>query len=75
MTDKFERRNCNGCRREDYCIVLSSMIDYIKVGICPCSVCIIKVVCEHPCEEYGIFYRDLWEVYMTAFKEKERDNL
>ena len=79
MTDKFERRNCSGCRREGYCIVLSSIIDYIKIGKCPCGTCLVKVVCEHPCEDYAPFNREVWEVYMTAFEEmieeKERDNL
>jgi hypothetical protein len=73
VTNEFKKDDCIGCYREDRCMALNFMINYQKIGTCPCSMCIIKVVCvNNPCEDYGTFYRDVWEVYMKKFK-KQRD--
>ena len=75
MTDKFKKCDCKGCYREYHCMVLHFMINYQKVGICPCSACLVKVVCKHnPCEDFGAFYREVWEVYMIAFDKQKKDS-
>jgi len=73
MLNEFKKDDCIGCFREEYCITLHHIIYYRNIEMCPCSICIIKVVCvNNPCEKYNIFYRKVWEFYMKTFK-KQRD--
>ncbi len=54
---------CSGCYiyMEDLsCDITSIFIDKLTDSdMCPCSICLVKVVCEGTCEDYLIFYRDL----------------
>lgn len=53
--DTNEREECRGCcmQEQHSTSFLQGLIT--SDGICPCSICIIKVVCEEACEEYERF--------------------
>ncbi len=71
----FVKRNCDGCCRKESCLVLHPIINYRKIRACPCGMCLVKAVCKNnPCKDYGTFYREVWEIYMIAFKEQREYN-
>lgn len=58
-----ERKHCNGCstykvkindRHNDKTLLCGYSYDNID-GICPCTNCIIKVMCEHMCTAFITF--------------------
>ncbi len=55
--------NCTGCFMEDIsCDIRTVFIDkLIDSDICPCSICIVKVMCDTTCRDYLKFYGDLSE--------------
>ena len=50
-----KREECKGCcmQNQHSAPFLQGLIDFNSV--CPCSICIIKVMCEESCEEYETF--------------------
>lgn len=49
------KRTCEGCCMQEQHST-SFLIGFVDFdGMCPCSICIIKVVCRKACEEYGKF--------------------
>lgn len=62
---------CKGCRTYNICSKnISEHLDQHKIyiylcnasspfiegrGICPCSDCVVKMICENPCEKYKAF--------------------
>jgi hypothetical protein len=60
MKERINMRNadsikliaCKGCSVSDQC----PLIGQNEINqICPCTDCIIKVMCKNQCEEYNIF--------------------
>jgi hypothetical protein len=42
------------------CDVIVLYLDRLTAyDVCPCSICIVKVMCSGVCEDYRIFYRDI----------------
>ena len=52
MIDK--PKECNGCYTHDICRSSNTQTEQYEAYIkCPCIKCLIKGVCDRPCEEYG----------------------
>ncbi len=45
--ENLKECGCKGCDAAQFCKVNDS-----KAKICPCRICIIKMICEDPCEDY-----------------------
>jgi hypothetical protein len=60
VTNKF-KENCSGCLPENNpCGVLLRFQDILTAyDVCPCSTCIVKVMCGRTCDAYDVFYRDM----------------
>ena len=57
MKNQKLKDNCNGCYCEDNdCDIIDKLTDF---DICPCGICIIKVMCNDACEDYNTFYQHL----------------
>jgi len=58
-------KNCKGCHSDRK--VCKFMSTHSKgehdLNKCPCMMCLIKVVCTTPCEEYSTFSRVITENY------------
>ena len=48
---------CNGCQEKENCGVHRD-----RAYLCPCTLCLIKVMCDAPCRDYERVYDsiDLW---------------
>lgn len=44
---------CEGCIEGKDVQCQFQMYGSVAMDECPCAVCILKMVCETPCEEYG----------------------
>ena len=53
--------NCNGCRvKIKGCAIITRYMDRLTdYDICPCGICLVKVVCYIACDEYSEFYNDV----------------
>jgi len=47
--------SCDGCRSELCDVLFEDLHNEVKKG-CPCSNCIVKVVCQIPCENMKIYF-------------------
>ncbi len=50
-------KGCEGCNSIDGCYetrVIDQYTDYYdeRMNECPCGICLIKMVCDEPCEPY-----------------------
>jgi len=50
------RYNCTGCHIRNQCHKLNRHRVY-KADICPCRICLVKGICNTPCEDYRILWR------------------
>lgn len=51
--------NCSGCiDYEEYVDGYEDCMMYNENGSCPCTNCIVKVVCEDPCDKLRAFVAD-----------------
>ena len=57
--------NCKGCHSDvEACKFISvHSKDKHDLDKCPCMMCLVKVVCTTPCEEYSMFSRVITENY------------
>lgn len=51
---------CDGCFSYVYSvsrgkILYCSFKEYNEEGQCPCTTCVVKVMCEHACNDYHVF--------------------
>ena len=63
-------KECKGCAVEAKCYENYSMDLFhtyytIRIGICPCKKCLVKMVCSNPCEEYS----SLWKIQGQSYKD------
>lgn len=52
MTNKHD---CNGCLSDGRACEFLSEYDGYDINECPCRICLIKGVCNDPCEDYEKF--------------------
>lgn len=60
MANELNKNNCEGCydRYTNRCTFSdSSRFQYEKTNVCPCSICLVKVICVKSCEEYNTFWK------------------
>jgi len=48
-----EYQNCNGCGTE------CEMIEFNKDRSCPCTQCLVKIMCENICEGWEKWYEHI----------------
>lgn len=53
--ENFEEYNCGGCYSRDKNPTCHDMQSY-KIGICPCTICIVKPICKISCEEHTKYW-------------------
>ena len=55
---------CEGCRSKSFCRFLEACYKTIEnkrdIDKCPCSICLVKVVCNEQCEEFRAFYHETY---------------
>ena len=53
--------NCNGCHTKiQGCGIITKYVDRLtEFDVCPCGICLVKVVCYDACTEYSEFYHDI----------------
>ena len=61
MTDK--RKQCEGCRSRRFCAYLPFIRGSKPRVICPCSLCVVKVMCNGICEEFQDYKNEYGEGY------------
>lgn len=75
-------KQCKGCRSYSQMVEKPSCsirrIPYIPEGlVCPCSICLVKGMCNKPCEEFIKFVERLKEIETelckTLFKGENND--
>jgi hypothetical protein len=55
--------HCEGCLSHIYFlekgeVIYCTLKEYNDEGQCPCSRCIVKMICEHACNDYHAFRND-----------------
>ena len=66
-------KECEGCATYDQCLINKDPNPFII--LCPCRRCIVKMVCNHSCEEYDINNDSFLEVkWSKRNQEKEKLN-
>ena len=61
MTDSDNRRyrlkNCRGCRSKERCSFLVYYYEFeFNKYVCPCTTCLVKIMCSQMCEERDKLY-------------------
>lgn len=59
------KENCKGCHSDRGVCKFISVHSKSKHNLnkCPCMMCLIKVVCDTPCEEFSMFSQVITENY------------
>jgi len=82
MTTNYKistKDNCKGCASINivgegciYSINNYKIKGYIipKIGLCPCRICIVKMVCLSSCEDYAEFRNSVYKTYCREIGDK-----
>jgi len=62
-------KNCEGCASK--CDINLRVFNNKENRICPCTNCLIKMVCEDSCKEYYLFHQYAYE----QMKKQKRFNI
>jgi hypothetical protein len=52
---------CDGCYVKNTCVTEGR-----DISGCPCLICLIKMVCDNPCEEFETFHDYMWESHADS---------
>lgn len=74
---KHELSYCHGCRSEKGC--KSSISSYVGLSefnvLCPCSKCLIKSMCDVPCDKFRKFSNNIRSMLSYERSRRERRRL
>ncbi len=53
------KNHCEGCSHYRAYRNKASCVDYNKDGSCPCTICIVKLMCNNTCDNWETWYDSL----------------
>jgi len=56
-----EIKGCKGCRSEVNCRKHTDIISRVDIAKCSCVTCLVKGVCNDPCENFKDFFKNYYE--------------
>lgn len=71
ISDKKSINYCEGCGNENYCDYKSLNRILGPDGLCPCTDCIIKMMCEKECDDYKYWLNPINIRFRKKMKRKE----
>jgi hypothetical protein len=54
-------KHCKGCRSEVNCKKYTDIMKKIDIDKCACATCLIKVVCNDPCDDFINLFKKYYE--------------
>jgi hypothetical protein len=62
---------CRGCKDVEACTI--ALKGSVAINECPCGKCLVKGVCERPCEAMNEYYRAVNMAHTKAMVRKIKD--
>ena len=44
---------CNGCQKRRFRLIRCAFHDHNQIEMCPCTICLVKMMCNDVCEDRG----------------------
>lgn len=74
MSHDIKEKMCKGCRsynaNHEPCCSISSIPYIPEDRMCPCSTCLIKVICYKPCHDFTVYSGKFIEIIRGKWNEK-----
>jgi len=70
MTNKTQKE-CDGCSISRYCPLEPYFIDDNNKILCPCTVCLVKGICDILCDDFRIYKSRYWKFRKEEANKEE----